>query len=138
MKFKKDEKTEEEQLKLMKKITELRDNILEEYDMMELIEDSIKDIFNCNLDCSTCTREEQGKCMQNFKKANLYWLRKIAQDEKILIDIVEKMVEMKDALFELVKKTKRILFEANDEKIKKHKEIVKKEMMDNKKFNYFT
>jgi len=138
MKFKKDEKTEEEQLKLMKKITELRDNILEEYDMMELIEDSIKDIFNCNLDCSTCTREEQGKCMQNFKKANLYWLRKIAQDEKILIDIVEKMVEMKDALFELVKKTKRILFEANDEKIKKHKEIVKKEMMDNKKINYFT
>ena len=96
--FKKDEVKE---MDLIKRITKLSEDIREEFDMMEAIEDEIKDLFSCDLNCKTCSVEEQGQCLQNFKKANLYWLRKIVQDEKYLKDIVEKMDEMRETLFEL-------------------------------------
>ena len=72
--FKKDEKTD---MDLIEKITKLSEDIREEFDMMEVIEDEIKDLFSCDLNCKTCSVEEQGQCLQNFKKANIYWLRKI-------------------------------------------------------------
>ena len=92
------EKTEKKKETILDKIIELRDTALEEFDILEMVEDSIMDIFECNLDCSTCTREEQGKCLQNFKKANLFWIRKVAQDEEILRNIVKKMDEMRGIL----------------------------------------
>jgi len=66
---KKGEKKEQADIeyeKLFNKIIVLKENVLEEFDMLELIEDSIKDVFDCDLNCATCTREEQGQCMQNF------------------------------------------------------------------------
>lgn len=92
---------EEEHLTLTDKLLKLSRDVAEEFDMMELIEDEIKDLFRCDLNCVTCTREEQGKCLQSFKKANLYWLRKIVQDEVFLKDIVGQMEEMKDTIVEL-------------------------------------
>lgn len=92
---------EEEHLSLTDKLLKLSRDVAEEFDMMELIEDEIKDLFRCDLNCVTCTREEQGKCLQSFKKANLYWLRKIVQDEVFLKDIVGQMEEMKDTIVEL-------------------------------------
>jgi len=62
---------------LYDKLVKISESIEEEFDMMELIEDEIKDLFRCDLNCWTCSHEEQGKCMQKFKKANLYWIRKI-------------------------------------------------------------
>lgn len=98
----KKEKADAEWDKLNQQILKLRDSVLEEFDMIELIEDSIKDVFDCDLNCVTCSREEQGKCMQNFKKGNLYWLRKIAQDEWMIKDIVQKMDTMREALVEMM------------------------------------
>lgn len=92
---------EEEHISLTDKLLKLSKDVAEEFDMMELIEDEIKDLFRCDLNCVTCTREEQGKCLQSFKKANLYWLRKIVQDEEFLKGIVGQMEEMKDTIIEL-------------------------------------
>lgn len=57
-KGKKLEKAELEHKKLNEKILKLRDSVLEEFDLIELIEDSIKEIFDCDLNCVTCSREE--------------------------------------------------------------------------------
>jgi hypothetical protein len=100
--------------KLMEKIIELKDSILEEFDMMELIEDSIKDVFECNLECSTCSTEEQGHCMQNFKKANLYWIRKIVQDERMIKDIVVQLDEMVIGVSDLYNQIKEQLKQQKD------------------------
>ena len=88
------EKSEE----LHRKLITVSNTINEEFDILEAIEDDIEDVFNCDMDCSTCTEDERAICMQTFKKANLYWIRKIAQDEKMLHDIVEKMDEYRDLL----------------------------------------
>lgn len=91
----------EHQETLYDKLLKLSEDISEEFDMMELIEDEIKDLFSCDLNCWTCSREEQGKCMQKFKKANLYWIRKIVQDERQIKEVADKMIEMKETLIDL-------------------------------------
>ena len=88
-------------ISLTEKLMKLSRDVAEEFDMIELIEDEIKDLFQCDLNCATCSRVEQGKCLQSFKKANLYWLRKIVQDETFLKDIVGQMEEMKETIVEL-------------------------------------
>jgi len=128
--FKKDEKTD---MDLIEKITKLSEDIREEFDMMEVIEDEIKDLFSCDLNCKTCSVEEQGQCLQNFKKANIYWLRKIVQDEVFLKDIVEKMEEMRDNLFELAEALKislELAKKRNDlnERMKKKMDIRRQQM----------
>lgn len=110
------------------KLIELRDNVLEEFDMLELVEDSIKDIFSCDLNCVTCSNNERGKCMQDFKKANLYWIRKIAQDELYLKQIVEQMDEMRILLQDAIKyaremETKRSNVDYKDRAKEKKKEL---------------
>lgn len=84
--------------KLHEKMITLSSSIEEEFDILEAVEDHIKDIFSCDLDCSTCTENERGVCMQTFKKANFYWIRKIVHDESMLQGIVEKMDEYRDLL----------------------------------------
>lgn len=117
----KKEENKEKKINIFEKIITLRESIEEEFDLIELVEDSIKDVFACDLDCATCSREEQGACMQNFKKANLFWLRKIAQDEWAMKRIVEQINEMSDALKklmgELVKNVKSKNFENKDDLI---------------------
>ena len=99
MKYKKS--TEEEFNKLNEKIIEIRDSVEEEFDLMELIEDEIKDLFSCNLECKTCTTEEQGACLSQFKKGNLYWLRKIAQDEWMLKSMSDQINTMRELLLKM-------------------------------------
>jgi hypothetical protein len=100
---------DKEYSKLLEKIQTLADDAREEYDMIELVEDSIRDVFKCSLNCKDCSKIEQGTCMQNFKKANLYWLRKIVQDEKYLKDCVDKMYDMKEALEEMMMYAKKVI-----------------------------
>jgi len=90
-----DEKKSE---KLHEKLIKLATTIGEEFDILEAIEDNIKDAFHCDMECITCTEDERAICMQTFKKANLFWIRKIAQDERMLHDIVEKMDEYRELL----------------------------------------
>lgn len=111
---------------LTDKLMKLSRDVAEEFDMMELIEDEIKDLFHCDLNCVTCTHEEQGKCLQNFKKANLYWLRKIVQDEEFLKDIVDQMLEMKETIIELADALKVSL------QMAKTKTDYKKKLQENK------
>jgi len=126
--------------RLNEKILQLRDNVLEEFDMLELVEDSIKDIFSCNLNCVTCTREEQGKCMQNFKKANIYWVRKIAQDEWMIKDIVQKMDEMRQALVEMMEMQKEYYTtgKLSSDKFKERKDQVKKKLKSKHRYNIYS
>ena len=126
--------------KLNDKILELRDNILEEFDLLELVEDSIKDVFACNLNCVTCSSIERGKCMQGFKKANLFWLRKIAQDEWMIKDIVQKMDEMRQALVEMMEMQKEYYTtgKLSSDKFKERKDQVKKKLKSKHRYNIYS
>lgn len=126
--------------KLNEKIIELRDNVLEEFDMLELVEDSIKDIFSCNLNCATCTREEQGICMQSFKKANLYWIRKIAQDEWMIKDVVEKIDGMREALVEMMETQKQyyVSHPLSSDRLKERKDQIKNKIKNNHGYNIYS
>lgn len=126
--------------KLNEKILELKDNILEEFDMLELVEDSIKDVFDCDLNCVTCSNDERGKCMQGFKKGNIFWLRKIAQDETMIKDIVVKLDEMREALDEMMKKHREYYdnFPQNDKKFDERKEQIKKKLKENHGYHLYS
>lgn len=138
-KGKKLEESDVEYKNLQEKIFDLRDSVLEEFDMMELIEDSIKDIFSCDLNCATCSDMDRGKCMQSFKKGNLYWLRKIAQQEQILEGIVSKIDEGTKALVEMNRKTRKMFKDitSNDDKYKKREEEVKTRLKENHGYNLY-
>ena len=131
---------EKEHEKLNKQILQLRDSALEEFDMLELVEDSIKDVFDCDLNCVTCSRIEQGKCMQSFKKGNIYWLRKIAQDEWMIKDIVEKLDVMREALVEMMEVQKKYYSNKalTPEKLKEHKDKIKNKVKNKHGYDIYT
>lgn len=136
----KKEQSDIEYEKLFNKIMELKENVLEEFDMLELIEDSIKDVFGCNLNCATCSREEQGQCMQNFKKANLYWVRKVAQDEEMIKNVVIKMEGMMEALIEMMEKQKETYSSKclNSEKLNDRKKEIKNRLKDKHGYDFYS
>jgi hypothetical protein len=103
------------------KIYSYSEQIHEEYDIMELIEDNIKEIFACDLDCSTCTAKEQGQCMQAFKKANLYFLRKLYLDETTLLEFTNNIRDMIDLVLEIKEELKKSKDEAKNERKEKFK-----------------
>ena len=139
-KGKKKEQSEIEHEELNKKILELRDSVLEEFDMLELVEDSIKDVFDCNLNCVTCSNEERGKCLQSFKKANIYWLRKIVQDEWMIKDIVIKMDGMREALVEMMEAQKqyKASLTLDPDKLKEHKDKIRNEIKNMHGYNFYS
>ena len=108
--------------KIMDKLYALSSKVEDEYDIMELIEDNIKDIFSCNLDCSTCSTKEQGNCMQPFKKANLYLLRKLYLDEVLLKEFTQDILDMID----LVAETRDVLETEKTATEKESREMYKK------------
>ena len=118
--------------KLLNYIMELRDNtILEEFDLIEVIGDNIKDIFSCDLDCSTCSREEMGHCMQTFNKGNLYWIRKAVQYEFLLKNIAEKFGIIAEGLLKAV----RTLNDVKDgNEMEEIEELIKEKGIDNSGF----
>jgi len=126
--------------KLNDKILELRDNILEEFDLLELVEDSIKDVFACNLNCVTCSSIERGKCMQGFKKANLFWLRKIAQDEWMIKDVVEKMDIMRQALVDMMEAQKEYYSgqSTSASNLKQRKDQIKNKLKNKHGYNIYS
>ncbi len=134
------EKSEAEHEKLNNEILKLRDSVLEEFDMIELIEDSIKDVFDCDLNCATCSREEQGKCMQGFKKANLYWLRKIAQDEEMLKEVVDKIDGMREGLVKMMTKLREYYKEKATPKevFEEHKQQVKNKLKNSHGYDMYS
>lgn len=108
--------------KIMDKLYTLSDKVEDEYDIMELIEDNIRDIFACNLDCATCSSKEQGECMQTFKKANLYLLRKLYLDEVLLKEFTQDILDM----IELVAETRDVLETEKTTTEKESREMYKK------------
>jgi len=117
--------------KIMDKLYALSEKVEDEYDIMELIEDNIRDIFACNLDCSTCSSKEQGECMQTFKKANLYLLRKLYLDEVLLKEFTQDILEMID----LVAETRNVLETEKTATDKESKEMYKKRFEEVKEKN---
>lgn len=115
--------------KLQNKIMELCEDVREEFDILELIQDSVKEIFDCDLDCSTCSTKEQGKCMQNFKVGNLLLLRKLQQDEYIILDFIQNVED----IIHLVKDWKQALDMEKREVENKSKERYKDRFNDVKK-----
>lgn len=116
---------------------ELCSDVREEFDMLEVIQDSIKEVFDCDLDCKTCSSEEQGQCMQAFKVGNLLLLRKLQQDEYIILDFIQNVedimnltTEWKDALDQEQKerelKAKKV-YRKGFEKIRENKNKIEDE-----------
>jgi len=123
--------------KLLNKITELKDSIMEEYDMLELIDDSIKDVFSCDFDCSTCSEKERGTCLHNFKKANLYWIRKVSVEEEQLRKIVEQMDEMKEILSDAIKKAKKYKKIRDEKEYEEHTDTIKEKVKKQQGYGYY-
>ena len=117
--------------KIMDKLYSLSEKVEDEYDIMELVEDNIRDIFKCNLDCSTCSSKEQGECMQTFKKANLYLLRKLYLDEVLLKEFTQDILDMID----LVAETRNVLETERTATDKESREMYKKRFDEIKERN---
>lgn len=141
--MKKETTAENENLinKLTDKLNSYSNSIAEEYDIMMLIEESIRDVFSCDLDCSTCTPKEQGQCMQAWKKANLYLLRKMALDETKLMEFTNNILEM----INLVQQTndflnnqKKGLEDETKDKYKKRFENIKNKKKNSHNDSFYT
>lgn len=78
--------------------------------------------------------------MQNFKKCNLFWLRKISQDEWMIKDIVEKMDIMREAMVEMMEKTKEYYAsKAESDKVyKEHKDRIKDKLKNKNNMGYYS
>lgn len=71
-------------------ITRLKKSYHENFDIFEAVNDEMKDLFECNLTCDTCGPDDRGKCMQNFRMANIYFQRQCM----ILVKTINNYLEV--------------------------------------------
>lgn len=88
-----DNKKKEIQKKIVDKIneiTQLKKSYSENLDVFEAVNDEMKDIFECDLDCSTCGIDDRGKCLQSFRLGNVFFQKQC----RILVDIINEYVDV--------------------------------------------
>jgi len=71
------------------KLTDIENNWEKIYDLEESINDNIKNLFECNAECTTCNEKDRAACMLNFRKANVFYLQKIRSYEEFFYDAVQ-------------------------------------------------
>ncbi|MHA1748707.1 MAG: hypothetical protein ACTSYF_08740 [Promethearchaeota archaeon] len=59
-------------LDAINEITRMRESYEEEKKIFDEINDKIQSLFECDLECTTCSPEDRAKCMQNFRVANIF------------------------------------------------------------------
>ena len=120
--------TDKEKKKIWEKIqnrinnvTELREGYQENLDVFDAVNDKIGDYFECDMDCSTCNCEDRAKCMQGFKLANIFLLKK----NRMLLEMYEEYIEgISDVLHGAASIIEELVTEKDEKKTKK-KEIEK-------------
>ena len=53
-------------------ITSLKKTYEENLDIFDAVNDEMKDLFECDLNCTTCDQNDLGNCLQNFRLANVF------------------------------------------------------------------
>lgn len=69
-------------------ITRLKKSYEENLDIFDAVNDEMKTLLECDADCSTCDKNDIGRCMQNFRLANVFLQRQCRQ----LIDIINHYI----------------------------------------------
>ena len=87
------EKRRENIVELTNKLTNIEDNFEKIFDLEEAIEDNLKDLFECDSDCSTCSLEDLKLCHQHFRKANLFWIGRFRYYDEVLFESIKYLVE---------------------------------------------
>ena len=64
-------------IELLDKVTDIQDDQSKILDLEESINDNISNLFECDLECTTCTADDRAKCMHNFRVANIFLMSKI-------------------------------------------------------------
>ena len=75
----------------MDEVTKKKDKFTQEFDFFDAINDEIKSLFECNGDCSTCSVEDVKHCLQNFRVANVYLVKKLKLYDQGLEKFMEGM-----------------------------------------------
>ena len=71
------------------KLTDIENNWEKIYDLEESINDNIKNLFECNAECTSCNEHDRAVCLLNFRKANVFFLQKIKSYEEFFFDAVQ-------------------------------------------------
>ncbi len=70
-------------------ITSLKKSYEENLDIFDAVNDEMKTLFECDLNCSTCGPDDKGSCMQNFRLANVFLQRQCRH----LIHIIDNQID---------------------------------------------
>lgn len=96
------EKLQEKLFDLQLKLTDLENNYEKVYDLEETINDNIKNCLECDGDCSTCSVRDQGDCLLNFRKANIFFLAKLRSYEEFFQDAVEYIIKFIQGMHQIL------------------------------------
>ena len=99
-------KEEEKTIKqnILNVITKVKKTYEENLDVFEAVNDHLKDIFECNLDCNTCSEEEWKECLQRFKEGNVFWIIKIREMEYMIKNMIDPILYFVDSMQDLFNK----------------------------------
>lgn len=70
-------------------ITKLKKSYKENLDIFDAVNDEMKSLLECDSDCSTCDTNDIGKCLQNFRLANIFLQRQCRQ----LVHIIDNYLD---------------------------------------------
>lgn len=84
-------------------LTEKRESLEEEYNCFEEINDQIQDTFECDMKCETCDEVDRARCMQSFRIANVYWIKKLRLYEDYFLKTLETSLDVLKELILLLK-----------------------------------
>ncbi len=70
-------------------ITKLKKSYEKNLDIFDAVNDEMKSLFECDANCSTCDKNDIGKCMQNFRLANIF----LQKQCRHLIHIIDNQID---------------------------------------------
>jgi len=75
------DKIRKKMIALLDRITDIEEDHYKVLDLEESINDNISSLFECDLECPTCTEVDRAMCMLNFRKANIFLMSKVMSYE---------------------------------------------------------
>jgi len=110
----------------MDELTKVKNDFEQEFDFFDAINNEIKDCFECNLDCSTCTNDDRAHCMQNFRVTSLYVLKKLKMYEMGMYKFMEGIESWCELFLKLLAKgINNKDSDISEEEIEEYEKIVK-------------
>lgn len=64
-------------IRTINRLVKSQENFDKEFDFFDALNDEIMDCFECNLHCDSCTEIDRANCLENFRTANIFLLKKL-------------------------------------------------------------